>query len=64
MFPDFDLGYYWELWEQIVAPTLTRLSLNTPTYVGGWDNPTSRTQVSAALLAALNTSKWSENLVP
>lgn len=58
VFPKFDLGYYWELWEVVVVPTLVSLSENPPPYLGGWNNVDSRANVEAALSAALNASDW------
>jgi hypothetical protein len=58
VFPRFDVGYYWELWDQVIAPTLLALSLQPPTCLGGWNNLSTRTTVEAALLATLNASDW------
>lgn len=62
VFPKFDLGYYWEVWEVAVVPTLTSLRDNPPPYQGGWDNPLSRDLVVASLSAALESSGWSSRV--
>jgi hypothetical protein len=58
VFPDYNLGYYWSFWNDVMAPTLETLNLTPPPYLGGWDNPASEAVVDAALRAALEANPY------
>lgn len=51
------IGWYYELWEKFVAPSLGKLSLSPPPN-GGWKNPQSRLLVEAALKQAIEGTSW------
>jgi len=62
VFPKFDQGYAYDLWERVVAPTLFALNQSPPPYAGGWDNPVSKDLVDAALRSALSESAWANKI--
>lgn len=55
---NFDVGWYWEFWEGVVAPSLIALSS-----LGGpdrdWGGSGARSLVAAYLRTALEKSSWS-----
>ena len=62
MFPNFELGYAYDLWETVVGPTLTGVSGSKPP--DGWTSAKGQYYLEAHLRSALLNSPWANKLSP
>lgn len=53
-------GWFWELWEGYVVPSLQELAKRPPP--GGWGTPDGRLLVEAQFRLALQGTEWSKRL--